>query len=71
MSIIGPVSFRVLGFLVTGLLSLYVAVRSGAIRARTLVLGLAATTLVAFTFLTTMHERYAYGGLVFLHAAHP
>ena len=33
---------------------------------RTLVLGLAATTLAAFTFLTTMHERYAYGALVFL-----
>ena len=29
-------------------------------------LGLAATTLAAFTFLTTMHERYAYGALVFL-----
>jgi hypothetical protein len=33
---------------------------------RTLALGLAAAILVAFTFLTTMHERYAFGALVFL-----
>jgi hypothetical protein len=33
---------------------------------RTLIVGLAAATLVAFTFLTTMHERYAYGATVFL-----
>jgi hypothetical protein len=31
-----------------------------------LALGLAAITLVAFTALTTMHERYAYAALVFL-----
>ena len=35
-------------------------------RPRTLVLGLAAATLVAFCFLTSMHERYSYGALVFL-----
>ena len=29
-------------------------------------LGLAAATLVAFCFLTAMHERYSYGALVFL-----
>ena len=29
-------------------------------------LGVATMTLVAFTFLTTMHERYAYGALIFL-----
>ena len=33
---------------------------------RTLALGLAAAVLVAFTFLTTMHERYSFGALVFL-----
>jgi Gpi18-like mannosyltransferase len=67
VSIIGPLSFRVLGFLVTGLLALYVAVKIWRNPTpRTLILGLAATTLVAFTFLTTMHERYAYGALVFL-----
>ena len=32
----------------------------------TLALGLAAAVLVAFTFLTTMHERYSFGALVFL-----
>ena len=67
VSIIGPISFRVLGFVVTGLLALYVAVKIWRDpQPRTLVLGLAATTLAAFTFLTTMHERYAYGALVFL-----
>ena len=35
-------------------------------RPRTLTLGLAAATLVAFCFLTSMHERYAYGAFVFL-----
>ena len=35
-------------------------------RPRTLILGLAASTLVAFCFLTSMHERYAYGALIFL-----
>ena len=35
-------------------------------RPRTLVLGLAAATLVAFCFLTSMHERYSYGALIFL-----
>jgi Gpi18-like mannosyltransferase len=67
VSIVGPISFRVLGFLVTGLLSLYVAIQIWRDpKPRTLILGLAATTLIAFTFLTTMHERYAYGALVFL-----
>jgi hypothetical protein len=52
---------------VTGLLALYVAVKIWRDPTpRTLILGLAATTLIAFTFLTTMHERYAYGALVFL-----
>ena len=67
VAIIGPISFRVLGFVVTGLLSLYVAIRIWRDpQPRTLVLGLAVTTLAAFTFLTTMHERYAYGALLFL-----
>ena len=67
VSILGPLSFRLLGFAVTGLLGLYVAVKIWRDPTpRSLVLGLAATTLVAFTFLTTMHERYAYGALIFL-----
>jgi Gpi18-like mannosyltransferase len=67
VSIVGPVSFRLLGFLVTGLLALYVAIKIWRDPTpRSLILGLAATILIAFTFLTTMHERYAYGALVFL-----
>ena len=67
-SLFGPITLRhrwVL--LVTGLLSLVVAPSSCAIRApRTFILGLAASTLIAFGFLTQMHERYAYGALIFL-----
>ena len=48
-------------------MSLYVAIKVYRVpQPRTLIVGLAASTLVAFTFLTTMHERYAYGALVFL-----
>jgi hypothetical protein len=65
--IIGAVTFRILGLGIFGLLSLYIAWRIWRDpRPRTLVLGVAASTLVAFTFLTTMHERYAYGALLFL-----
>ena len=35
-------------------------------RPRTFILGLAASTLIWFCFLTQMHERYAYGALIFL-----
>jgi hypothetical protein len=66
-SVIGPVTFRHIGYLVTVILSLVVAravVRDP--RPQTLIVGLAAATLVAFSFLTTMHERYAYGAVVFL-----
>jgi hypothetical protein len=66
-AIVGPVTFRVIGFILAGLGSLVVF--AAVLRAptpRTLALGLAAITLVAFTLLTTMHERYAYAALVFL-----
>ena len=67
VSILGPITLRTIGYALTAVLSLYVAVRIYSDpRPRTLILGLAATTLIAFTFLTTMHERYAYGALVFL-----
>src|SRR4029079_1170841 len=54
-------------YVLTGLLELvvFIAVLRDP-RPRTLILGLAASTLTAFCFLTTMHERYAYGALVFL-----
>ncbi len=65
--VLGPLTFRHLGLLVAGLLALVVFV--GVYRrpsAHSLVLGLAAITLVAFVSLTTMHERYAYPAFVFL-----
>ena len=67
VAVIGPLTFRHIGFAVTGLLSILVAVlilRDP--KPRTLILGLAASTLIWFGFLTQMHERYAYGALIFL-----
>ena len=66
-AVLGPITFRHIGYVLTGLLELvvFVAVLRDP-RPRTLILGLAASTLTAFCFLTTMHERYAYGALVFL-----
>ena len=66
-AILGPLTFRTLGFVIAGLLS--IVVFAGVYRRPTteqLALGLAAVTLVAFVSLTTMHERYAYPALVFL-----
>jgi Gpi18-like mannosyltransferase len=66
-AILGPITLRHVGYLVAGILELVVFLavyRSPT--PRTLALGLAASVLVAFMFLTTMHERYAYGALVFL-----
>jgi len=63
----GPLTLGHVGYALTAGLSLVVA---GAIirdpRPRSLVLGLVTSVLVAFTFLTQMHERYAYAALVFL-----
>jgi hypothetical protein len=56
-----------MGYLVAALLEAFVAL--AIVRGpnpRTFILGLAASVLVAFTFLTAMHERYAFGALVFL-----
>jgi Gpi18-like mannosyltransferase len=67
VAFLGPLTLRHVGYLLTGVLELVVAIavlRDP--RPRTLILGLAAATLVAFCFLTSMHERYAYGALVFL-----
>ena len=66
-SIFGPLTLRHVGYLVGGALELVVfaAVYRRPTR-ETLALGLAAAVLVAFMFLTTMHERYAFGALVFL-----
>jgi hypothetical protein len=65
--IIGPLTFRHVGYLAAGAFEVivFVAVYRSP-KWRTLALGLSAAILVAFTFLTTMHERYAFGALVFL-----
>jgi dolichyl-phosphate-mannose-protein mannosyltransferase len=66
-AVVGPVTLRHVGYGVTALLELIVAV---AIvrdpRPRTLILGLVASSLVIFSFMTQMHERYAYAALVLL-----
>jgi hypothetical protein len=71
-AILGPITFRHVGYAMAliGELTVFAL----AYRARTpraLALGLAAGVLVAFCLLTTMHERYAYGALVFLPLAFP
>ncbi len=66
-AILGPLSPRILGYLAVGLLEI-VVIRA-VVRAPTtrgLLLGLAASTLILFGFLTSVHERYAYAALVFL-----
>ncbi len=67
VAFLGPLTLRHVGYAVTGLLQLVIAVsivRDP--RPRTLVLGLAASVLVIFAFMTQMHERYAFGALIFL-----
>ena len=64
---LGPLTFRMIGYLLTG--GLLLVVGYGVWRRptpRTLALGLAAAALVAFSFLTTMHERYGYAALALL-----
>ena len=65
--LIGPITYRVVALVVTALLQVVVvaAVLRDA-RPRTLYLALAASSLIAFSFLTTMHERYGYAAVVFL-----
>jgi Gpi18-like mannosyltransferase len=69
---IGPITFRMLGYALTlaAELAVFVAVYRRP-TPRALAFGLAAAVLVAFSFLTTMHERYAFGALVFLVLAFP
>jgi hypothetical protein len=65
--IIGPLTARYVGYGLTLGLSVLIAMRI--VREptpRNLILGMAAATMVAFCFLTSMHERYAYGAVIFL-----
>jgi hypothetical protein len=66
-AIAGPFTLRIIGLVITAILEalVFVAVYRHP-TPRTLALGLAASTLVAFAALTTMHERYAFGALIFL-----
>ncbi len=67
VALIGPITMRHVGFALTGIVSILVAliiVRDP--RPRTFILGLAASTLIWYGLLTQMHERYAYGALIFL-----
>jgi dolichyl-phosphate-mannose-protein mannosyltransferase len=71
-AILGPITLRHVGYglALVGELAVFALVY----RARTpkaLALGLAAASLVAFCFLTTMHERYAFAVLAFLPLAFP
>ena len=68
--ILGPLTPRLLGYVLAGLGELVVFL--SVLRRPTrdgLLLGLAASVLVAFCFLTTMHERYSFGAVIFLAAA--
>ncbi len=65
--IAGPVTPRLIGLAMAGLgeAIVFLAVLRRP-TPRALALGLTCATLVAFSLLTTMHERYAYGAVVFL-----
>ena len=66
-AILGPLTYRVAGYVVTAVA--LIVVGAAVFRrptSRQLLLGMAAASLVAFSFLTTMHERYAYAGVVLL-----
>ena len=65
--VLGPITLRHVGYAIALLLEIavFVAVMRRPIP-QVLALALAASALVAFVALTTMHERYAYPALVFL-----
>ena len=66
-SLAGPITFRLAGYALTA--ALLAVVGLAVYRRptpRQLVLGMAAAALVAFTFLTTMHERYGFATVVLL-----
>ena len=66
-ALLGPLSPRMIGLLLFATLEagIFVAVVRRP-ETRTLAIGIAASVLAAFMALTTMHERYAFGALVFL-----
>jgi Gpi18-like mannosyltransferase len=65
--LLGPISPRVIGYLLAAvLLAAVFIVISRHPSPRRLALGLAATTLICFSLMTSMHERYAIAAIVFL-----
>lgn len=66
-ALLGPITPRYLGYVMAGLaeLAIFLLVLRRPTR-EGLLLGLAASVLVAFSLLTTMHERYSYGAVVFM-----
>jgi hypothetical protein len=67
VTFLGPLALRHVGYLVTAICQALIAiaiVRDA--RPRTLILGLTASVLVVFAFMTQMHERYAYGAAIFV-----
>ena len=66
-ALIGPLTARYIGYGITFGLSLLIAMRiAREPTRRSLVLGMAAATMVAYCFLTSMHERYSYAAVIFL-----
>jgi hypothetical protein len=64
-AVLGPLAPRHLGLIGTAALSLVVAAAIiRAPRPRVLILGVTASVLVVFTFMTQMHERYAFAALI-------
>jgi Gpi18-like mannosyltransferase len=66
-AILGPLSSRIVGYVLVAIIEM--AVVRMVFRSptnRTLLLGLAASVLVCFELLTSVHERYAYGAIIFL-----
>jgi hypothetical protein len=64
-AVLGPLTPRHLGYVATAVLSLVVVaaiVRTP--RPAVLILGVTASVMVVFTFMTQMHERYAYAALI-------
>jgi hypothetical protein len=67
IAVVGPITFRHIGYAVTFLLSAVIGI---AIirdpRPERLVVGLAASVMTFFTFMTQMHERYSYAAVVMI-----
>jgi len=67
IAVLGPIPARYVAYAGTGLLVLLVGWAIWRVRTvGALALGIVATSLISFCFLTQMHERYSYAAIVFL-----